>query len=441
MDLVNHLSGGRSAFAFYNLSRLTFVYLTEMPQSRFDSTDLWRGRSNYQARAAAGIPFYVKSGEGGRSVAFASYKDWFVVSSDEDRMAATLVLLSGQKAASIGTETWFSSAAQQAQTQGNLRLVYNLEALLATPQFRTYWIQRNASELRPFSSGISDLFENSDGFEEQRFLLRKTSAPAPMDDSSLKQVLRYAPAQSSLYRAWSSPDTALLSGILQQVVFGDSAAPAIYSQMAPAVTPEAGAIGNASDLEVRIDEPSIQHASQQSITPFVDALLKMEPTAVLHVQSTSVLRDQVFVMPDSGIVLICKHPDAALLNQVLSQVASITETGSLDPLQVSVSENVIVLTRMDLPPSSAALTLPADVTFAAGYNHATEWPHYTKLFALIERNASNRESPVYAGTPPFFSRNVQSLGNALSRLQRASILTSDKGVLLQETVRYEMARQ
>lgn len=222
MDLVNHLSGGRSAFAFYNLSRLTFVYLTEMPQSRFDSTDLWRGRSNYQARAAAGIPFYVKSGEGGRSVAFASYKDWFVVSSDEDRMAATLVLLSGQKAASIGTETWFSSAAQQAQTQGNLRLVYNLEALLATPQFRTYWIQRNASELRPFSSGISDLFENSDGFEEQRFLLRKTSAPAPMDDSSLKQVLRYAPAQSSLYRAWSSPDTALLSGILQQVVFGDS---------------------------------------------------------------------------------------------------------------------------------------------------------------------------------------------------------------------------
>lgn len=66
MNFVDQVAGARSAFAFYNLSRLIFVYVTEMPQTRVDATDLWRRRAAYQTRSAAGIPFFSKSDSGGQ---------------------------------------------------------------------------------------------------------------------------------------------------------------------------------------------------------------------------------------------------------------------------------------------------------------------------------------------------------------------------------------
>lgn len=194
MNLADQFAGKRSGFAFYNLSALSFVYITQVPVSRVESTSLWRDRARYQSREVAGIAFYVKTNESGaRTIAFASYKDWFVLSTDESRMAATLVLLSGAKLASLSTESWFVDTAKQSRTQGDLRLVYNLHALLPTPQFRTYWIQRNASELKPFSAGISDLFQSADSFEERRTLLRISESPAGASDSSLADVLPMHP--------------------------------------------------------------------------------------------------------------------------------------------------------------------------------------------------------------------------------------------------------
>jgi len=254
MNLANQVAGTRSGFAFYNLSGLSFVYITQLPATRVEATALWRGRTRYQSREVAGVPFYVKSNEAGeRSVAFTSYKDWFVISTDENRMAETLVLLSGAKAASLATESWFTQAGKQMQTQGDLRLVYNLKALLAAPQFRTYWIQRNASELKPFAAGISDLFESQTGFEEHRILLRSTETPAPAADSSLGEALAYAPSDSSLYRAWSMPNTRQLRDTVQQVISGERPTTELYNAPAPEVTPEAGAAGSEADLEIRID--------------------------------------------------------------------------------------------------------------------------------------------------------------------------------------------
>ncbi len=290
MPLLGQVAGGRSAFAFYNLSAVTFVYISELPQSRLENTNLWRGRAAYQPRQVAGIAFYVKAGENGtRTVAFASYKDWLVLATDENRMAETLVLLSGQKAASIATEPWYTSATKASATPGDLRLVYHLTPLLATPQFRTYWLQRNVSELKQFSAGISDLFDRSDAFEEQRVLLRATEIPAPPLDSSLSDALAYAPLQASLHRAWSMPDRAHISEVLQQVIFGERPTSTAFNAPAPKVTPEAGAVGTESDLEVRIDEPPFQRASEDSVAPLVNAVIAMQPTALLHVQTTVVL--------------------------------------------------------------------------------------------------------------------------------------------------------
>jgi hypothetical protein len=319
-------------------------------------------------------------------------------------------------------------------------LVCNLGPLLSTPQFRTYWVQRNVSELRTFQSSVSDLFERKDGFEEQRILLRKAAAETSPASSALADALRYATERSSLYRAWAEPTAGLLQEALQQVIFGEPMPEnSLYNPMAPSVTAEAGPVGSETDLETRIDQSAFVRSSKATAGPMVTAILKMQPTALLHVQTTAVLQDQVFVMPTSGVVIICKQPDIETLKNVLAQISTVLQTGGLDPLRLSVEGNAILVTRMDLRPVASLSTVSADVTYAAVYQRALDWPQYTKLFGLIDRTPSSPETQQSQSAPPFFSRNLQSLGESWSRLQRVSIVSEERSGSVHETLRYEVS--
>ncbi len=440
MDLVNQVAGSHSGFAFYNLPNLTFVYLTRMDNKRLGTSDLWNERDRYRSREVAGIPFYEKSGgDPLRTIAFASYNGWFVVASDEDRMADTLALLAHQEGASLATESWFQDTEKLNTTPGDLHLVYNLTALLRTPQFRTYWIQRNASELRPFSSGAADLFERPYGFEERRVLLRQIAAPAPARDSSLAQVLHFVPRYSSLYRAWLSPNREILTAVLQQVVLSEPIEVQDDSRNAPQVKTEGGVVGSASDLETRIDEPPLPQAQKQSIEGVANAVLAMQPAAILHVQTTTVLNDRVFVMPDSEAVLICKSPSRAELDNAITRSGGLVKTGSLDRLRISVSGNVVVVSRLPAGQETTVVRTAADSTYAAGYNNALEWPHYKQFFALIDHGGGTPEITAARNARPFFSGNLRSIGDTLARLQQASIVSEDQGSAIRDTVRYELS--
>jgi hypothetical protein len=445
MNLVDQVAGGRSGFAFYDLAKLSFVYVTQIPQSRLKTTALWRSRASYKTREVAGIPFYVKSNAGGqRTVAFTSYKEWLVVSTNEERMAETLVLLSGTKTASLSTEPWLVQAEKQSQEQGDLRLVYNLRALLTTPQFRTYWIHRNASELKPFKAGISDLFQNQNGFEERRSLLRnEVTAERPADSAltqGLTEALAYAPAGATLYRAWSMPVAGAVTEAVQQVVSGERPSAEAFNAPAPEVTPEAGAVGNEGDLEVRIDEPPFQRAAVNPSAGLADAISAMQPVALLHAQSTAIIRDRVFVLPNSALVVICRKPDQSLLDKAMAQISGL-QTGTLDPLRVSISGQAVILARMDLPRSANPPSIARDVVYTAVYDHAVEWPRYKKLFQVIDTHAASPEMQVSNSVPPFFSNNLRSLGDTLAGLRSASIVTADSGgEVVHETVRYEMGK-
>ncbi len=443
MSFTDQIAGVRSGFAFYNFSKLTFVYLTEMGLTQLEQSALWRSRRSFQSREVAGIPFYLKSdAAANRTVAFASYKGWFVVATDGERMAQTLILLSGGKAPAIAGEPWFTEAVKERPEQGDLRLVYNMTAVVATPQFRTYWLHRNASELKEFSSGISDLFEQPDSFEEQRALLRRGEGQtATTLDSSLADALSYAPSDSSLVRGWSRPDKAVIGDVLQQVVGAQKNEAERYNMPAPTVSAEGGAVGTESDLEVRINQPPLARLSERTIASLLDALLAMGPTALAHVQTAAVLRDGVFVMPESGVVFACQNPDGQKLNAALVQAASALEAGSLDPLQAKVNGKFVLLSRIALTRGTAGRTLPPQTIYAAFYNHAAEWPHYKKLFGVLDGPSGAREPGMASTTPPFFSGNIEALGNALSRLQSASIITADAGPVVRETVRYQLATQ
>ncbi|HEY1950147.1 MAG TPA: hypothetical protein VGG97_24265 [Bryobacteraceae bacterium] len=443
MNLLDQVAGAQSAFAFYDLAHLSFVYLTRLDDTRLNATDLWKKRTGYQTRQVAGISFFVKEGEGEatRTIAFASYEGWLVLATDANQMARTLTLLARQPAASLATEGWFKSAVAQAPQQpGDLRLVYDLAKLAATPQFRTYWIHRNKSELQPFASGISDLFEQSTAFEERRALIRPLAATSAAPDSAaLSEVLHHVPAAGSLYRAWASPDQDTLGSVLRQVVLSSTVQAESLYREAPQVTAEAGVAGSVSDLETRIDEPAYNRAQQQTIDGLRNAISALQPSALLHTQTTTLLNDKVFLTPQSEAVILCRQPiDRTAFEQALTQSAGLLKTGSLDALRITTTGNLLVLSRMPSGASAQAPTLGPGAIYAAGYNHASEWARYQSLFNDINRSAANPETPAPTNMPAFFSGNLRSLGDALSRVTKASIVTQDDQTVLRDTVRYEL---
>jgi hypothetical protein len=432
MSLVNELAGGQSAFAFYEFSTVHFVYVTRMDGARLDQSSLWKSRSSYQTRDVAGIPFYVKTETDGRdsyTVAFASHDGWLVVATEPTLMARTLALLAGQPAASVSAESWFEDTVKQIPEHGELRLVYNLTALRRSPQFRTYWIQRNNTELGEFTSGSADLFEKSDGFEERRVMLRATAVEAKTDTSGLTDVLAHVPQWATLYRAWASPSRAVVQSVLQQVIMSETAGAPDMNRNAPEVSTNAGTVGSESDLETRIDEPAFQRSSGNNIDVVTDAVMAMEPRALLHSQVTQLTADQVFVFPESEVALAFAKPDRNSLDKALQSSVSIVKTGSLDPLRVSEDKGVIVLSRLAAQPAVKGPSVTSGESYLAGYEHGAEWPRYKRLFGVLDHANAN--------APAFFGSNLRSLGDSLYRLRHVSVTTEEESAVTRETVDYQ----
>jgi hypothetical protein len=231
----------------------------------------------------------------------------------------------------------------------------------------------------------------------------------------------------------------MLGSVLRQVVLSNTLqAESLYSE-APQVTAEAGVAGSVSDLETRIDEPAYKRAQQQTIDGLRSAISALQPSALLHTQTTALLNDKVFLTPQSEAVILCRQPiDRAALEQALTQSAGLAKTGSLDALRITVTGNLLVLSRMPSATMAQAPTLGPGAIYTAGYNHTSEWPRYQSLSNDINRSAANPETPAPTNTPAFFSGNLRSLGDALSRVTKASIVTQDDQTVLRDTVRYEL---
>ncbi len=204
---------------------------------------------------------------------------------------------------------------------------------------------------------------------------------------------------------------------------------------------EAAIAGSTSDLETRIDEPEFKRAGEANIDDVVNAVLSTQPIAILHNQATNLETDHVFLVPQSEAVVVCGRPDLAGLEKAAAASVSLAKTGSLDPLRISVSGHSILLSRFAPHQAGELAPLLPDEIYAAGYNHAEEWPRYRSIFGLIDHSAANPETPVSANTPEFFSSDLQSLGDSLPRLRSASIITQNDGEIVRDTVRLRAGRE
>lgn len=453
MKFLAEAAGQESALGLYDIGKLEFLYVTRLPSSRATQSALWEARTKFESRSAAGVTFFVHTdAESGRTVAFAVTGDYLLLATREDLVASALSLISGGAGEPIAGEQWFSkaiAAASSASHQpGDLRIVLNLEKIAATPHFRTYWIQRNVSELKEFSAGVSDLYRTASEYREERVLLRSSAPTASAADTSGKppravtaegaqaagSVARLVPEDAGVYRAIANPTVDESLALLETKILAPHLSLAPAEKLAPGVTLGEGVTGNAADLETRIDQPPAEHVALKGSTDALRvALEKAGLTAALSIESSRTPPSSAFVTLHSVLVFRASADwdgdavRAALVSAIEPALSTAAlgvgwrpmaspeggpqsgkakeATFALDglmPLQVAaLGSYLFVSDDADLLAAARArFSLRADAqaaVYLAGFNHARERGAFARLTRTLDRSEAAGVSTGAAG--------------------------------------------
>ena len=310
-DLLTSVAGGQSAMAIYDIGNMKFVYISRLSAAKVAQTKLWQARGGFQTKSAAGKTYFAKVDVGSKRVAsFAHDGDLLVLATDENLMSATLAQL-GATAGGLRAEPWFDAAWNAAGAGGDLRMVYNMQSLVRSPHFRSYWIQHNVSELKPFTAGASTLVRSGREWVESRVLLR--SDATTVNAVALDGLLGLVPQSAGSYRVWANPDASQIASLIGTRLLGAEARQGASDsgrqvERAPG---EMGVVeqGDSSELEARLDDAPIEEKGAIfNAGAFADLFRANAPTAVLTLGATRAGADGVFSAVDSAVVVQLTSP-------------------------------------------------------------------------------------------------------------------------------------
>src|SRR5467141_5028936 len=210
MNFLTQVAGTQTAIALYDIGKLEFLCITKLPSASSMQSALWQTRAKFETRSVAGVTFYVRRDpESGREVAFAVNSDYLILATREDLLAGALQLMAGSRDRTIEAEQWWSQSVVAAGPAGDLRMVLNLEKIVPSPYFRSYWIQRNITDMKQYSAAVSDLFSSGKQYREERVLLKKSASVGnPSTDdaaTAVADLVRLVPTDTGTYEVKAIP--------------------------------------------------------------------------------------------------------------------------------------------------------------------------------------------------------------------------------------------
>jgi hypothetical protein len=468
---LSEVAGKRSALGIYNIGKLELLYVTRLPSSSAMKSGLWQQRTKFEPRQSAGKQFFVRTEpESGRVVAFAIDGDYLVLGTREDLVAGALSLLAGQKLATLEQQNWYVDTVKSAKEPGDLRLLVHLSDVTKTPQFRSYWIQQNITELRHYESSISDLYRRGNEYREERALLLKPDAVAVSADcaTAAGELARMVPADAGVFRSAANPPVEDVLAVLEQKVLTPRLGPAPPQKIAPTVTLGEGTVGSASSLETRIDvAPSQEPVNQGRGDEALKALLtSANVRAVMQAHRSEVAPDGVFVRLHSVVALSAAEDwkQVEVLKAIQQTIApgmtagalgaswkpgsgeqNYVELDGLTPVAIAIRGKLLIA-GTDGAMVQAVLSRLAEkskseaVTYVAGFRHDTERENFYKMTSLLDRANRNNYTGQSNNQPEFFSQNIASLSRTLSGVRSETITMRRSGTTDLQTVRYEWTR-
>lgn len=470
LDFLKQVAGKQSAVALYDIGKLQFLFITQLSSANAMQSALWQSRSKFETRSAGGITFFYRSDpESEREVAFAVNGDYLLLATREDLMAGALQLIAGSKDRSIEAEPWWSQSLATAGPAGDLRMVLNLEKIVPSPYFRSYWVQQNITDMKQYRAAVSDLFRSGKEYREERVLVKNSSSTAEASRDAgpvaVADLLRLVPSQAGVYEVKANPSAADCFTLLETKILVPHLGPAAAEKMAPEVQLTSGETGGGSDLETRIDQAPIQQTVTAGVsTSLGDLFQKNHVRAVLQVQSTERDKDGVFVRIHAAVALLGDSDwnEAAVRPALVEFVRPGLTAGQLgvdwqsssDSQQLNGLWNLAIAVRgkyLFISDQSTLLSeLLANMTqkaafkpavFAAGFEHGRERGDFARLTGLIDRpGVEVGASPGVGHIPEFFSEDIASLSSTLAGVSSEKIVVRDVGDKVTQTVTYEWAR-
>ncbi len=469
MNFLSQVAGTHTVLALYDIGNLQFLYITHLPSAKSTQTMLWQTRAKFEPRSVAGVNFYLRRDpESQKEVAFAISGDYLLLATREDLMAGALQLMSGGKDRTVEAEPWWSQSVASAGTAGDLRMVLNLEKVVPSPYFRTYWVQQNITDMGQYSAAVSDLFRSSKQYREERVLLKKSAAAEESSaggEAAAADLVRLVPEGAGVYEARANPSTDSCFDLLATKLLAPHLGASPPSQIAPQVQLTSGETGAGADLETRIDQtPAQRNAAPSSSAALKELLGNASILASLQVQSTEPDKAGVFVRIHSAIVLVAAsdwgetrvqtvladfvRPEltASRLGVGWQQKSGYQELDGLWPLVASVHGRYLLVAddsasieamlsnfnrHQDLKP----------VVFLAAFNHGRERANFGRFAGVVDRpNLAQPNVPDNERQTQFFSENIASFSTALAGVSAEKIVVRADGGKILQTVTYDWSQ-
>jgi hypothetical protein len=474
--LLERIAGKESCLALYDIGNLEFVYLTRLDEPAIESTPLWQTRSKFEQRTEAGSTFYVhKDAQSSRTAAFAAKDGWLILGTREDLVAGVLDRLAGTESHNLSTEGWYAETVKQAAgDRGDLRMVLNLDKIVRTPYFRSYWIQNNITEMKQYASAVCDLYRNGKSYREERVLLRR-AAQTMAKQGDIKALAAMAPEDAGFYAAEAVPDPdSLLKRLRENLLEVKPAQGAVRDADAPS-TVSAENAGSATQLDVRIDQAPVSIRQKDAFESLRTLLRTQQPDASLEVFTARAPRDGVFVSLQAAMGLAATRDwdEQAVREALAAALPPELSAGKLGvqwerrssagggylaldgalPLYAAVNGKQLLLANdsillehlLERRQKASPLNGFDGVTYAAVFRHTQEENNFRLLMAQLDLvghggETGEQASPENGKTPAFFSGNMASLGRVFSKVQSERIEERDQGSRVMQTVTYQWSQ-
>jgi hypothetical protein len=461
---ITEIAGTDSALALYQIRDVEFLYVSRIASADLMKSRLWAVRTKFEQRQAAGQSFYLRTDPASkRTVAFAFVNGYLLLATRDDLVAQSLALIAGQQNPSLASDRWYRDAVAAAANPGELRLAMNLESLVKSVYFRSYWVQRNASTVRRYWAGVADMKRTAEGIVESRVFLR---APASEEStppgSAISTLLALVPPEAGLYKASPAGESSGTATFIVRKLIG--VAPQLSSdwRTAPAAASPDTVNGSEGDLETRIDEQPLPSdpGTSDSIAAIRAMLEKNGTSALLLLQSSSPAGG-TFIETPSVIVLYGAAPwdSDSVRRSLAAAAANLWTTSQIGAAWVGDTSGRHPIERLDglgtllftsrgnllfLADDSALLAAALDrapaaspaqaLTYAAGFRLLRERPNFERIMTALDFTSSGTPNEV----PHFFSGNLASLSRALSNLFEIRMTEERKGDTTVQTVVYQM---